>query len=97
MSEDLSQRIVAMGVCRRCGTFFMFDAEQVPSVVVDSRSGREVPADTPVPTNEAGYQVRPEYWVKMPLCDTCAEKVEKVRETLGLPVAWPRRKAGGRA
>ncbi len=79
--SDLSERIVALGVCYACGTGFTFDAETVCSVYVDPQ--------TNLPPDVGGTD--PANARKLPLCDPCVDRIEQVWKDQGKASPFRRR------
>jgi hypothetical protein len=61
----------AYGTCWSCGNSFTFNPHRVPSIPVDPASGKVTP--------------RTEGGVRQPLCRSCCERANLMREAEGLP------------
>lgn len=71
-------QVVAIGDCFVCKRTFMFDADAVPSVWIDSATGVPPPDGHPPP--DTAY--------RQPVCYSCAETVARLRLDEGVADLW---------
>lgn len=74
-----------MAPCAACGRMFGFNPNLVPSVWIDSRTGRPPDDGNPEPDELAE---RMSHSDKRPVCETCMVAVNERREAMGLE-RWP--------
>lgn len=70
--------VLATGACWACGIPFWFDADRVTSIPIDPVTGK--------PPDQGGDAARA---VKQPLCNSCIDRINTMREVAGQPL-WPR-------
>lgn len=70
----MSGQLVGFCACWLCKQVFMFNPDSVPSVLIDPVTGR--------PPDLGGDPARAQ---REPLCPTCVETVNPLREARGLP------------
>jgi hypothetical protein len=91
MTDDVL--LTAMGTCYACGSLFRFDPDEVPSIVIDGKTGQPASKGIRASDGATAGLATGDARTREPVCDDCADRAEEVRAQQYLPPLWPRRLA----